>query len=151
MILVLKARISLTNLSVVLALAALAGISQTATGSSIVSFNNMTAPTPTSQIPSITTSNPSIITTPNPSVSLGPPLDLSEETTIDDIMTSPTDPTVQQLQSNNPNMNSIVVNYSTTSNIEAEWDEEEQQLEIVINTEPTEEIAETESVEEPTE
>jgi hypothetical protein len=34
-------------------------------------------------------------------------------------------PTIQQLASKNPNVSSIIVNFSSTSEIEAEYDEEE--------------------------
>lgn len=101
-------------------------------------------PTPTP------TPMPTPIITPNPSISA--PLNLSEADTNDSIIINETIPTIQQLASNNPNMSSIVVNFSTASDIEAEYDEEEQRLSIEITEgEPAEEIGEVEIEPEETE
>jgi hypothetical protein len=87
---------------------------------------------------------PTPIITPNPSISAS--LNLSEADTNDSIIINETIPTIQQLASNNPNMSSIVINFSTASDMEAEYDEEEQQLRIEItNGEPAEEIGEEET------
>ena len=101
---------------------------------------NMTiTPTPTPTPTPTLAPTPTI--TPNPSITA--PLDLSEADTNDGIIVNETMPTIQQLASNNPNMSSIIVNFSSTSEIEAEYDEEEQQLSIEITEgEPTGESAE---------
>jgi hypothetical protein len=106
---------------------------------------NMTiTPTPTP------TSTPTPIITPNPPISA--PLNLSEADTNDSIIINETIPTIQQLVSKNPNVSSIVVNFSTASDIEAEYDEEEQRLSIEITEgEPAEEIGEEEAEPEETE
>jgi hypothetical protein len=98
-----------------------------------------TTPTPT---PTPThTPTPTPIITPNPPISA--PLNLSDADTNDSIIINETIPTIQQLASNNPNVSSIVVNFSTASDIEAEYDEEEQRLSIEITEgEPAEEIGE---------
>jgi hypothetical protein len=52
-------------------------------------------------------------------------------------------PTIQQLASNNPNVSSIIVNFSAASDIDAEYDEEEQRLSIEITKrEPSEQSTE---------
>jgi hypothetical protein len=58
-------------------------------------------------------------------------------------------PTIQQLSSNNPNLSSIIVNFSAASDIDAEYDEEEQRLSIEITKrEPSEQSAEETELEE---
>ena len=112
---------------------------------------NMTiTPTPTPTPTSTPTPTPTPIITPNPPISA--PLNLSEADTNDSIIINETIPTIQQLASNNPNVSSIVVNFSTASDIEAEYDEEEQRLSIEITEgEPAEEIGEEEAEPEETE
>jgi hypothetical protein len=97
-------------------------------------------PTP----PPTPTSIPTPIITPTPSISV--PLNLSGVNTNNRIIVNETIPTIQQLVSNNPNMSSIMVNFSSASDMEAEYDEEEQRLSIeIIEAEPNEEIAEGET------
>jgi hypothetical protein len=62
--------------------------------------------------------------TPTPPISV--PLNLSGTNTNDRIIVNETIPTIQQLASNNPNMSSIMVNFSSASDMETEYDEEEQ-------------------------
>ena len=63
--------------------------------------------------------------------------------TNDRIIVNKTIPTIQQLASNNPNMSSIMVNFSSASDMQIEYDEEERRLSIEITeAEPNEEIAE---------
>ena len=104
---------------------------------------NMTT-TPTPKPTPTPTPTPTPIITPNPPISA--PLNLSEADTYDSIIINETIPIIQQLASNNPNVSSIVVNFSTASDIEAEYDEEEQRLSIEITEgEPVEEIGEEET------
>jgi hypothetical protein len=110
------------------------------TGNGSIPLSPTPPPTPTS------ISTPTI--TPTPSISV--PLNLSGGVNTNDrIIINETVPTIQQLASNNPNMSSIMVNFSSASDMEAEYDEEEQRLSIEITeAEPNEEIAEeTESEE----
>ena len=72
--------------------------------------------------------------------------------TNDRIIVNETIPTIQQLASNNPNMSSIMINFSSASDMKAEYDEEEQRLSIEItevefNEEITEEETESEESE----
>ena len=97
-------------------------------------------PTP----PPTPTSIPTPTITPTPPISV--PLNLSGADTNDRIIVNETIPTIQQLVSNNPNMSSIMVNFSSASDMEAEFDEEEQRLSIEITeAEPNEEITEGET------
>src|SRR5215203_359046 len=108
------------------------------------------------------TGNVSMILTPTPSPTPTPmithtpsifvPLDLSGADTNDRIIVNETIPTIQQLASSNPNTSSIMVNFSSASDIETEYDEEEQRLSIEITeAEPNDEIAEGEIESEETE
>jgi hypothetical protein len=108
------------------------------TGNGSITLSPTPLPTPTS----IPTPTPTITSTAPISV----PLNLSGANTNDRIIVNETIPTIQQLASNNPNMSSIVVNFSSASNMEAEYDEEEQRLSIEITeAEPNEEITEGET------
>jgi hypothetical protein len=103
------------------------------TGNDSMTLSSTPPPTPTS-IPT-----PTI--TPTPLISV--PLNFSEANTNDRIIVNETIPTIQQLASNNPNMSSIMVNFSSANNMEAEYDEEERRLSIEITeAEPNEEIEE---------
>jgi hypothetical protein len=107
--------------------------------------NTTVTPIPTPTLAPI----PTPMISPNPSISV--PLDLSDQNTTDGIIVNETIPTVQRLTSNNPNMSSIVVNFSTASDMEAEYDDEEQRLSIEITEgQPTEETAEEETGQEET-
>jgi hypothetical protein len=88
---------------------------------------NMTlSPTP----PSTPISIPTPIITPTPPISV--PLNLSGANTNDRIIVNETISTIQQLSSNNPNMSSIMVNFSSASDIETEYNDEEERLSIEI-------------------
>jgi hypothetical protein len=98
------------------------------------------SPTP----PPTPTSIPTPTITPTPPISV--PLNLSEANTNDRIIVNETIPTIQQLASNNPNMSSIMVNFSSANDMEAEFDEEERRLSIEITeAEPNGEITEEET------
>jgi hypothetical protein len=98
------------------------------------------SPTPPTPV-----SIPTPTITPTPPISV--PLNLSGTNINDRIIVNEMIPTIQQLASNNPNMSSIMVNFSSTNHMEAEYDEEEQRLSIEITeAEPNEEIAEGETV-----
>jgi hypothetical protein len=98
------------------------------------------SPTP----PPTPTSIPTLTITPTPPISV--PLNFSEANTNDRIIVNETIPTIQQLASNNPNMSSIMVNFSSANNMEAEYDEEERRLSIEITeAESNEEIVEEET------
>jgi hypothetical protein len=97
------------------------------------------SPTP----PPTPTSIPTPTITPTPPIFV--PLNLSGANTNDRIIINETIPTIQQLASNNPNMSSIMINFSSASDMEAEYDEEERRLSIEITeAEPNEEMAEGE-------
>ena len=101
-----------------------------------MTLSSTPSPTPTS-IPT-----PTIIPTPPTSV----PLNLSGVNTNDRIIVNETIPTIQQLASNNPNMSSIMINFSSASDMKAEYDEEERRLSIEITeAEPNKEITEGET------
>jgi hypothetical protein len=106
------------------------------TGNGSMTLSPTPPPTPTSIL------TPTI--TPTPPISV--PLNLSGVNTNDRIIVNETIPTIQQLSSNNPNMSSIMINFSSANDIETEYDEEEQRLSIEITeAEPNEEIAEGET------
>ena len=114
----------------------IASLKPTENGSMILSPT--LPPTPTS----IPTPTPTL--TPTPPISV--PLNLSGVNTNDHIIVNETIPTIQQLASNNPNMSSIMVNFSSASDMKAEYDEEGRRLSIEITeAESNGEIAEGET------
>ena len=92
-------------------------------------------PTPTSIL------TPTI--TPTPPISV--PLNLSGANANNRIIVNEMIPTIQQLASNNPNMSSIMVNFSSASDMKAEYDEERQLSIEITEAEPNEEITEGET------
>ena len=72
--------------------------------------------------------------TPTPPISV--PLNLSGVNTNDRIIVNETIPTIQQLASNNPNMSSIMVNFSSASDMKAEYDEERRLSIEITEAEP---------------
>ena len=107
------------------------------TGNRSSTLTPMPSPTPS---PSLTPT-PTPLATPNPSIPA--PLNLFESDTSDGMIVNETMPTIQQLASNNPNMSSIIVNFSAASDIDAEYDEEKQRLSIEITKrEPNEQSTE---------
>jgi|SoiMetStandDraft_2_1073263.scaffolds.fasta_scaffold01686_2 hypothetical protein len=105
------------------------------TGNGSMTLSSTPSPTPTS-IPT-----PTITPTPPTSV----PLNLSGANTNDRIVVNETIPTIQQLASNNPNMSSIMINFSSASDMEAEYDEERRLSIEITEAESNDEIAEGET------
>src|SRR4030095_1625048 len=84
------------------------------TGNNSMTLSSTPSPTPTSiPTPTITPTSPTSV-----------PLNLSGANTNDRIIINETIPTIQQLASNNPNMSSIMLNFSSGSDMETEYDEE---------------------------
>src|SRR4030095_1297959 len=106
------------------------------TGNNSMTLSSTPSPTSTSiPTPTITPTSPTSV-----------PLNLSGANTNDRIIVNETIPTIQQLASNNPNMSSIILNFSSGSDMETEYDEEERRLSIEITeAEPNDEIAEGET------
>jgi hypothetical protein len=89
-----------------------------------------------------------ILPTPTPNPSIYAPLNVSGADTDGNIIVDETIPTIQQLATNNPNVSSIIVNFSSDGDIEAEYDEDEQRLSIEITeAEPEERVVDEETEE----